>query len=61
MREWNPRRKNEELKRTVVISFSGIPLSHIFVSKVICILKSVTHDVVGILVTSKSRLSRATA
>ena len=30
----------------VIIISSGIPLSQIFVSKVICILESVHHDVV---------------
>ena len=36
-----------------LIISSGIPLSQIFVFRVICILKSVHHDVVGILVTNE--------
>ena len=36
LREWNPRRSDEE---DVVMTSSGNPISQIFVSKVICILK----------------------
>ena len=38
----------------MVMTFSGIRLSQIFVSKSICIYKSVQHDVVGTLITSES-------
>ena len=41
----------------MVITSSGIPLSQIFASKVICILKNVHHDAVGILVTSEGSWS----
>ena len=54
LRGWNSRRSAEQ---NVVITFSGIPLSQIFVSKVVCIQKSVHHDVVGMLVTSESSWS----
>ena len=45
-------------EQDVVMTSSGIGLIQIFVSKVICILKSVHHDVVGVLVTRKSKLSK---
>ena len=41
----------------LVITSSGIPLSQIFVSKVICIQKSVYYEEVSILVTSESSWS----
>ena len=50
LREWNPRRSDHHI---LFITSSGIVISQIF-SKVICILKSALHDVVGILVTSES-------
>ena len=45
MREWNHRRSDVQ---DVVMTSSGIPLSQLSVSKVICILKSAHHDVVSI-------------
>ena len=57
LRVWNPRRIEEQ---DMVIISSGIRLSQTFLCKVICILKSVHHDVVGIMVTSESRLNIAT-
>ena len=37
LREWNPRRSDEQ---DVVMTSSGIPLSQIFMSKVICVQKT---------------------
>ena len=53
-REWNPRRSDEQ---DVMMTSSAIQLSQMFVSQVIAFKKSIHHDVVGIMVTSDSRLS----
>ena len=54
LREFNPRKNDEQ---DVVINYSGIGFSQIFISKVICILNRVHLDVVGMLVTSESSCS----
>ena len=55
LREWKLRRSDEQ--DVLISSSSGNGRFQIFVFRVICIYKSVHHDVVGILVTSESSWS----